>query len=329
VSGVVRQQDIFVSDLLNFAIPTKVMALAPAPLVDLTQAWTGGEAEWNGYLGLPLLTLLAFIAIAWWRVLLIRWLALLAAVIAVLSLGPHLHLGGQIHFHIPLPWLVVQRLPIFDNVLPARLMLFFYLFAAVAVAFFIRHLRRDWTGWKARAGWLWVALAVVFLLPALPWTSAPNPVPEFFTGSGVQRVPDGSVALVAPFSTAPGFQLGPGQDSATYPMLWQLASGMRFKMPEGSLIVPDTNGAPTGGRPPASTTQTTMIAIQQGGQPPDLTPPLRSALESDLARWHVRTVIVGPMYNQDAMVSFWQQLLGRPPESVQGVLVWWDVSPSA
>jgi hypothetical protein len=160
----------------------------------------------------------------------------------------------------------------------------------------------------------------------VPWPATPNPIPAFFSGQAAQRIPDGSVALVAPFSTAPGFQLGPGQDSATYPMVWQLESGMRFRMPEGPMNVPDVNGLPTGGRPPQSTTQSVMIAIQQGGTAPDLTSSQREAVGADLHRWQIRTVIVGPMYNQAAMVTFFSQLLGRDPQQVDGVYVWWEVS---
>jgi hypothetical protein len=97
-------------------------------------------------------------------------------------------------------------------------------------------------------------------------------------------------------------------------------------MPEGSLIVPDVNGTPSGGRPPASTTQSTMIAIQQGGPAPDVTPELRAAISSDLSRWKIQTMIVGPMYNQAAMVRFFASLLGREPQLVGGVFVWWEVS---
>ena len=327
VAGVVRGQDTFVTDLLNFAVPTRVMLLAPGAVAGLSHAWTGGDAESNAYIGVPLIAMLAFIVVRWRSTPMVLWSAVLAAVIAVLSLGPHLHVGGIIHLHIPLPWIELQRLPVFDNVLPARLMLFFYLLAGLAVAFFVRQLRQHATGWKVPAGWAWVGLSLLLLLPAVPWPVTPNPVPEFFTGSAVTEIPAGSVALVAPFSTAPGFQLGPGQNSATYPMLWQVASGMRYRMPEGSLIVPDVNGLPSGGRPPASFTQSLMIAIQQGGVGPELTPSVKAAVTADLDRWQVHTVIVGPMYNQAAMVGFFTQLLGREPQLVGGVVVWWDVHP--
>jgi hypothetical protein len=108
-------------------------------------------------------------------------------------------------------------------------------------------------------------------------------------------------------------------------MLWQLSSGIRFRMPEGSLIVPEANGTPSGGRPPASTTQSTMIAIQQGRPTPELTPVLRDQITADLRHWQVRTVVIGPMYNQEAMVRFFSDLLGSSPEHIDGVYVWWDV----
>ncbi len=325
VSGVVRQQDFFVTDLLNFVVPTRVMLLVPGTFADLSHAWSGNVVEWNAYIGVPMIAMLGFIALRWRSIPIVRWSAVLASVIALLSLGPHLHLGGSTHVHVPLPWLLVQRLPLFDNVLPARLMLYFYLLAGVAVAFFVRNLRQHLTGWRARTGWLWVGVSLVTLLPGVPWPATPNPVPEFFSGGGVTRIPAGSVALVAPFTTASGFQQGPGADSSNYPMLWQLASGMRYRMPEGSLIVPEGNGAPTGGRAPASSTQSIMIAIQEGGKAPGLTPSLKAAVSADLDRWQVRTVIVGPMYNQAAMVGFFASLLGREPQPLGGVYVWWDV----
>ncbi len=323
VIGIVREQDIYVTDALNFIIPTHVMLLAPSPLLNIAHAWTGDDAEWNAYVGVPLLAMLAFIAVRWWSSLMVRWAAIVAVLVALLSLGPHLHLAGRIHFHIPLPWLLLQKLPLLDNVLPSRLMLFFYLLAALALALFVKETRERGRGWKLGLGWAATALSLVVLLPAVPWPSTPNPIPPFFTSAAVKRMPQGSVALVAPFSTAPGFQVGPGQDAATNPMLWQEASGMWFRMPEGALNVPDIYGNPSGGRPPQSYLQSTMIAIQQGSQTPIVTPVFRSTIWNDLSRWKIQTVIVGPMFNQQAMIDFFRALLGRNPEQVGGVFVWW------
>ena len=104
VQGVVREQDIYVTDLLNFFVPTRVMLIAPESAIDISRQWTGDDAEWNAYVGIPLVMLLAYIAFRWRRVTLVSWSTLLALVVAVLSMGPHLHIAGAIHFHIILPW---------------------------------------------------------------------------------------------------------------------------------------------------------------------------------------------------------------------------------
>lgn len=325
VHGVVRQQDFFVTDLTNLFVPTELMLFAPKAAVALSNQWTGDIAEANAYVGVPMLGLLIFIAWRFWQRIVVRWSALTGMLITLLSFGPHLHIAGQIHFHVVLPWAALQLLPLLDNVLPARLMLFFYLVAGLALAFFVTELRRAPLGWRSAAGWALIGLGFLLLLPNVPYPVTENPVPGFFAGSEVQRIPAGSVALIAPFSTAPGFQLGPGQGSATYPMLWQQASGMRFRMPEGAMNVPDVNGRPTGGRPPASSTQSLMIAIQQGGSPPTLTQSLRAAVDADLERWRVQTVIVGPMFNQPAMLNFFSNVLGSRPQLDAGVYVWWNI----
>jgi hypothetical protein len=51
-------------------------------------------------------------------------------------------------------------------------------------------------------------------------------------------------------------------------------------------------------------------------------------MRSELSAWHVRTVVVGPMANRDVAVALVASVLDRPPETVQGVSVWWDVDPS-
>jgi hypothetical protein len=52
-------------------------------------------------------------------------------------------------------------------------------------------------------------------------------------------------------------------------------------------------------------------------------------MRAELTGWNVRTVIVGPMANQDQAIALLTWVIGRPPESVQGVHVWWDVRDGA
>jgi hypothetical protein len=73
-----------------------------------------------------------------------------------------------------------------------------------------------------------------------------------------------------------------------------------------------------------------MTKIRLGWRKPMLVPELRQQLVADLVRWQVGTVVVGPMDSpptEATMVQFFTELLGRPPEQVAGVWVWWNVRP--
>jgi len=104
-------------------------------------------------------------------------------------------------------------------------------------------------------------------------------------------------------------------------MVWQAASGMRFRMPEGDAIVPGPSLSP-----PATALGSLLVKLEEGSAtrpPPEA---MRPALMADLRYWDVRTVIVGPMDGREAVAALFTWLLGRPAETVGGVEVWWDVS---
>jgi hypothetical protein len=69
-----------------------------------------------------------------------------------------------------------------------------------------------------------------------------------------------------------------------------------------------------------------MNAIAKGGPKPALTSDSRLAYAHDLSAWQVQTVIVGPMANQEQMVSFFSELLHRSPSQEGGVYVWLGLS---
>ena len=68
-----------------------------------------------------------------------------------------------------------------------------------------------------------------------------------------------------------------------------------------------------------------MAGIAKSGSEPAMTPDARLAYAGDLRAWQVQTVIVGPMGNQDQMVRFFSDLLGRPPTAEGGVYVWFGL----
>lgn len=308
--GTAQRPNVFVTDLANFVVPTKVQQVAPGWAAEMSRRWTGNLSEWDAYIGVPLLMLVAFTVLRHWRRPVVRFAALLGLAMAVLSLGPNLHVNGN-DTGFPLAWRAIEPLPLLGHILPARLMVFVFLMIALLVAILIDHLRPS----RSRLGRSALAVAgltvVASLLPDLSYPSTPVSVPRFFTDGTVRMIPVGSVALVAPFQ-----QLYPAD-----PMLWQAEADMRFRMPQGYFFVPDERGEPRYGAP-FSFLSVKMYDIQAGQPAPRLTPEERSTVAQDLAVREVQTVIVGPMQHQQEMVGFFRSILGQPPERFDDVYVW-------
>ena len=145
--------------------------------------------------------LLALTVWRWRQALLVRWSAALLALTAVLSLGPLLQAGGRV-LPIPLPWLALQFVPLYGDVLTSRLMAYVYLLAALLLAWYVAHLA-ELAPRRRVLAWGLVGLVALSLLPRAPLAPYRRDVPAFFTGSGVAAV-EGRTVLVAPFSADTG-----------------------------------------------------------------------------------------------------------------------------
>lgn len=314
VRGVIQPPDTYVTDAASLVVPDQLQLIAPGPLVALTRSFTGLEVEWDGYAGVALLALLAITALRWWREPVVRWASSLAAVVVVLSFGPHLHVLGHVLQWAPLPWLLLGRAPVLTHALPARLMAYFFLLAGVLLAVFVR---RAVLAERRPAAAALVAASLLLLAPmAAPWVT-PHADAPFFSSAEVTRIPAGGVALVVPWA-------GPGDPSA---MSWQAEAGYRYRMPEGYALHPAPDGEVAFG-PPRSATSDALEGIELGHGMPARTDDLRRALAGDLARWRVGTVVVGPMPHEEQAVELLAWVLGRGPERVGGAWVWWDVAPA-
>jgi hypothetical protein len=298
------------SDLLALVTPSRLSAIAPEAAVRLSDQFTGTKET---YLGIPLLFVVALVA-ARRRSPVVRVGAAMLVVCMVLSLGSRLRVGGLVS-PVPLPWTVVESLPVLWHMVPARLALFTALFAGLLLAVALEDL---WGGgWRRRVLAVAAAvLALAFLVPSAPLSSAPVATPEFFTGPAVTTLPRDGVALVVPFPRK-------GRDNQA--MLWQAQAGMWFKMPGGYFVGPGPDGGTLREAPP-TTTSRVLDRIRRGGHPPALTPALRRWIAADLARWRVASVVLGPMPNRRAMAGFLTDLLGRPPEQLAGVELWRDAA---
>lgn len=301
----------YVSDALSFVLPTRIQLLAPGAATHLSDHFAGGLAEQTAYLGVPLLAMLLIVVRRMWPDPVVRWAAIVSSLLALLSLGNTLHLAGT-DTGIPMPWALMDRIPLVREILPARLTLIVFLLVGLLVAVFLDMVWRS-PGWRPRVSALAVASAgLIALCPVLPYPTSPVASPAFFSQPLLRALPEGSVVLVAPFAVV-------GSADAMY---WQAKAGMWFRMPEGEAFVP----SPYPLYPPPSATEFALVGLAGDAAPaPDPDGRVAREIRSDLRRWNVQAVVVGPMPHRARALALLSIVLGRPPVPGDGVAVWWNV----
>jgi hypothetical protein len=334
VHGTLATSNVFVTDVAGVLLPTSLQAIAPAALTAVTDRFSGSQYEAGAFLGLPLLALLVFAVVRWWRKPVVQVVSMLALLAAGLSFGVTLHLRG-VTTGIPagllalaflavgrtrvgrvtpvifgLAWAGLATVPLLHNVVPSRLMLYVFLFAGLLLSVLVD--RWDFASpRRTMAGGAIAVLALLTLLPRIPFATSPANVPSFFSGGAVSSLPTDSVALVIPYA----------HEFESRAMLWQLSADLRFKMPEGYANRPG----------PALDPAPTMLghdlmAMQQGAPAPEMSTAYRAAALAELRRWQVQTVVLGPMAGEDRMLEFLTAIMGTPPTQDGGVYLW-SLSP--
>ena len=305
LTATVHQPEIFVTDPLNLVLPTQMQWLSPAPLQRLTTHFTGNAVEWNSYLGLPLLVILLYAMVRFWRTPLVRATSLTALVITVLSFGPHLHIVGRIT-PVPLPWWIFAHIPVVDNIQSNRLAVYLYLAAGIGIAFVLHTVSLRQHPWLRSLGvaTALTAVALVPLIPTFPLPVQQTSVPAYFTSTGVNRIPAGGVVLTAPWTN---------QDEPSA-MVDQADTGMRFRLLSGYFIGDESRSD--------ATVRATLLKIAKTGAAPVLDAVSRHFMLDELARDRVNVVIAGPSPQQVQFVAFLTELLGFPPDTAGGVDTW-------
>ncbi len=308
VPGVIRPPDMFVTDLYNFVLPTNLQLIHPAWSDDIVSLFTGNLLEWNGYVGAGLILLVLFVVVRLRSRPVVPVAAVTAVVMAIFSMGPHLHIAGEVTSW-PLLW-QVDGLPLLPQVLPARLMLYFYLFASVLVAMYVETMITTHGRPRQVALALLFAVAMIPLLPTWPYPHRQDERPVFFRSSMANGVGGDSAVLVLPFSR---------KDADA--MFWQSESGMRFRMAEGNFV------SEWGAGPAPTRLSNVAEAIQAGSPSPGVSAALRTQLSDDMLVTGIQAVIVGPMPNRSAMLSLFRQLYRSPPIEEGGVSLWRGIPP--
>jgi hypothetical protein len=309
VYGDVQRPDVYVSDLLAFVVPNHVL-LHSSATTEIVSHFTGNSTEDNAYVGLALMALFGLGLVAGWRRPSVRWAGLLTIAIAILSLGPHLHVYGQTT-PVWLPWSAVSSLPLMGNAVPSRLMLIAFLGVGIVVGSLWAVRDEQIRRWRLGTSALLV-VGLASVIPAIPATSTAASAPTFFQpGGSVESIPAGSVVLVTPFSSR----------QSTDAMFWQTVAGYRFRMPEGDAFTP---GPYLGPHP--SHIQASLDALDQG-QTVAVSPSERDQALRDLAALRVTTIVAGPSPGHDAIVAYITSVVGTPPQQTEGVDVWWHFQP--
>jgi hypothetical protein len=219
-SGSINEPTIYTTDLLNLILPTHLILVGGRAARTISEHFPANDSERDGYLGIPVLVMFVLFAIRRWRTPAGRLLLAGFAVALVASFGAWLTVYG--HRITTMPWEHVSFRPLFNNVLPSRLMLFVAFVVAIAVALWMSSTR----------GWLAVVLPVLAVISLVPNPTADAfrtaaHVPQFFRGDGVRR-------CVAPNENVLIFP----QAKHGSPMLWQAVSGYRFRLADG-YMTPD------------------------------------------------------------------------------------------
>jgi hypothetical protein len=211
---------VYSANLLNFFLPTPVTLLGHKQFAAVAAHFSGNFAEATSYLGFPLLAVLLVFTIAFWCRPCTRLLALAFLFVCLCSLGPVLHVTGKPT--IALPWTVCERLPLVDQILPARFSMYTFLIAGVMDALYLSN--------PIHTGIVRVmigGLIVLFLWPNVSYfrsagTSEVETPAFFLTGTYQHYLKRDEIVVVLPWGNH-----GKGK-------LWQAQTNMYFRIAGGS-----------------------------------------------------------------------------------------------
>ncbi len=244
---------LFAADLYFFLLPSPASALGQLGFFRrLAAELPNTPYVGYSYLGPVMLAVVAGFAWRYGHEPRGRFLIVLFCIVAVLSLGPKLTVGGRALF--PMPGLLLYGLPLLHNALAARFAMYLSLILALIMTLWLSESAAGLYAKCATAG-----LAILFLLPNLSaaYWNTPTDIPQFFTSGAYSRyIKPGEIAVVVPYGWS-------GNS-----MLWQAQSDMYFRMAGGYT-----------GMPPAEFQRwPAMVALFNGTYLPDPEPQLKAFL---------------------------------------------------
>ncbi|MFC5944320.1 hypothetical protein ABUL04_24400 [Micromonospora harpali] len=272
---------------------------------------TTGPAEYNTFLGWPLLVVALGCAVWLGRRPLVLACVAGALVMGALSLGPDVVVRGD-RTSIPGPYALLAGLPVVDGALPMRFALAVLPLAGTLLVLAVDRALRG-TGRARRLVPAAVGLALLPVLPA-PLPTAERPaLPEFISaGHWRECVRPGGVLVPVPLPTP----------KEPWPMRWATAADAAFGLPEGFFIAPygkgDTAAMGTWKRP----TSYLLSEVAKRGGRPAIGDRERRQAARDADRWGASCFAVadGTRHADDLRATL-DQLYG-PAERVADAWIW-------
>jgi len=189
---------IYSTDIANLVVPTRMTAIGATMLAHISDRFTGNATEQTAYFGVVLLTIACVTLAANLRKQkLAVILSLVALTILILSLGPRLHIDGTIT-SIPLPWSLLDRFPFFNEILPARIVLYVWLCLALWIGVWHAQSPRSHTWRSTLYKTLAIGLGLVLIMPAwsdVYWAKPPVPIDRRPTSMARRALAGGIVRL--------------------------------------------------------------------------------------------------------------------------------------
>jgi hypothetical protein len=294
------------ADLLNIFLPTSLEAIGGGWSHQLANHFPGNYTERGAFVGPAVLVIVVWFAWRRWRTPAGRFLLASLLLTTYAAFGSELTVFGHSVLPLPtpfghdtlnLPVVGLTHIPLFNNTLPVRFVMYASLVTGVVVAL--------WTASRPAGAivtrWGLPAIALLALVPnpyVSTWATTFS-TPTFFTASTYRScLSPGEIVLPEPVG-AGGQQL-----------LWQVADGFRFRMAGGRLAT----------SPPTTFLHPSTLAQISVGYAPvsDQTQLLRAYIRAK----HVTSVIV-----DEGQAGTWAPALNRiaRPQDAGGVL-YYDVS---
>jgi hypothetical protein len=328
-------------DVVNAFIPASRQLLGGRWL-GITRPTINLEGN-TAYLGIPLLVILAVLLVVGRKVPVARFAAIFGFVAWVLALGPRLLVDGHMT-KIPLPFAVLDHLPLLQDIEPTRLTLYPFLASSVLLAVGLdvvlargrsqrsvpdrakrpargrSHHRHTNYGSELVVAAIAV-VALVFVMPATGYEKHSTGVARYFLdGEATRDIPVNGVALTYPYPSYGGARS----------MIWQADAGLDFSILGGYAVRPLADLRQTKGSPILTPHVVVNLLYRAFGPPArSISKPLmkagRAALPQFVQRYHVTTLLVDTSAGRaHGIVVLFRSVYG-PPTRYGQLDVWPDI----